>query len=509
MIVNPSSTRLSVLCALSAAVGLALWLGLAVLRAGIFEYPLDDVYIHLSMAEGIARGTYGINPGEPASAASSVLYPLLLLPFPGSEFQRFLPLFWNVAALLALAWTFGSWIAKCGITGPTATFLALIAPFALNMPGVAALGMEHTLHAVSALVAVIGLWRFLEDGRIGAPLIGAVILGPMLRFEGLAISLLAAAVLVIHGRVRAGALICVAAVLPVLLFALFLVSQGLEPIPSSVLVKTAARNGPIDPVLIILRNLHEVGAATVFSTALGLTAITALPVVSADRKRQQLLFVVWIAVVAHLCAGRIGWGARYELYFMVMMGAAFVLVLPLLGRKLYISVISGAVALAGYYTQVAVHTYSWSARSVHLQQAQMARLIHLLPGEPVAVNDIGWPSWRNDAYVLDLWGLAAPEARDLRLRSGRGDPVGEWAARLAAERGIRYAMIYEHWIREGIGSHWLAVATLKLDGRAGLVGGDTVKISATDPAFEAPLRAALRELKRELPSGAILTELDG
>ncbi len=39
-------------------------------RAGVFEYPLDDVYIHLAMASGIARGTYGVNPGEAASAAS-------------------------------------------------------------------------------------------------------------------------------------------------------------------------------------------------------------------------------------------------------------------------------------------------------------------------------------------------------------------------------------------------------------------------------------------------------
>ena len=36
-----------------------------------FEYPLDDVYIHLAMASEIARGGYGVNTGEVASAASS------------------------------------------------------------------------------------------------------------------------------------------------------------------------------------------------------------------------------------------------------------------------------------------------------------------------------------------------------------------------------------------------------------------------------------------------------
>ncbi|MCB2152947.1 MAG: hypothetical protein KDE06_18660, partial [Rhodobacteraceae bacterium] len=104
--------RLPAICALSAAGGFLLWQALSYHRAGLFEYPLDDVYIHLAMASGIMGGTYGINPGEPASAASSVLYPLLLLPFPGTGFQRMLPLLWNFAGLVGLAWLFGGFVAR-------------------------------------------------------------------------------------------------------------------------------------------------------------------------------------------------------------------------------------------------------------------------------------------------------------------------------------------------------------------------------------------------------------
>jgi hypothetical protein len=67
--------------------------------AGVFEYPLDDVYIHLAMASGMAGGTYGVNAGEAASAASSMLYPVLLMPFSGTEAQRMLPLVWNLVGL--------------------------------------------------------------------------------------------------------------------------------------------------------------------------------------------------------------------------------------------------------------------------------------------------------------------------------------------------------------------------------------------------------------------------
>ena len=63
----------------------------AMVRSGWnFEYPLDDVYIHLAMASEITRGGYGVNPGEIASAASSALYPMLLTPFPDTDLQRWL-----------------------------------------------------------------------------------------------------------------------------------------------------------------------------------------------------------------------------------------------------------------------------------------------------------------------------------------------------------------------------------------------------------------------------------
>ena len=93
------SPGLPLLAVAGAVLGFAV-LQLAALRiAGVFEYPLDDVYIHLAMASGMAGGTYGVNAGEAASAASSILYPVLLMPWPGTEAQRLLPLVWNLVGL--------------------------------------------------------------------------------------------------------------------------------------------------------------------------------------------------------------------------------------------------------------------------------------------------------------------------------------------------------------------------------------------------------------------------
>src|SRR5262245_56347932 len=59
-----------------------------------FNYSLDDPYIHLAMARGIASGTYGLNPGETSSPSSSVIWPFLLVPFV-HLFGTWLPLLLN------------------------------------------------------------------------------------------------------------------------------------------------------------------------------------------------------------------------------------------------------------------------------------------------------------------------------------------------------------------------------------------------------------------------------
>jgi hypothetical protein len=72
------------------SVGLYLFL-CAVLVAGVLikthghlVYSLDDPYIHLGLAENIAKGHYGINLTEYSSPSSSILWPFLLVPFAGN-----------------------------------------------------------------------------------------------------------------------------------------------------------------------------------------------------------------------------------------------------------------------------------------------------------------------------------------------------------------------------------------------------------------------------------------
>ena len=476
---------------------------------GGFEYPLDDVYIHLAVAEQIAAGNYGVNPGEVSSPASSPLYPLLLVPFAGTEAQRLLPLAWNVAGLAASAALFARILGQAGLRGWPALALAAAAPLAANMPGLAATGMEHSLHMAASLALLSGLFDTLRTGRIGALLVAGVALAPALRPEGLALALAAAGAVAVTGRPGAGAGLAALGIAPQAAFAGFLAALGLEPMPSSVLTKLGP--GETGPLSIDLSG--PPGQA--------LFALTVLAALAAPRAAQRgARAAAWIAGVAalagaaHLLAGRIGWLNRYEPYAVaVVLAGAGAAVLALEGRMRALfaaGLLAGGVVLAGYYGLRGLPLVAANPLLIHLQQAQMARFAHEHARVSVAVNDLGRVSWTSPVPVLDLWGLASAEARRVRL----SDPAPGWAGPLAERDGVDLAMIYPEPLADAPGPDWVRLGTLRFDHaaprmraigsreRAFFAGGFAVAFYATRPGAVGPLEAALEPWVAGLPEGA-------
>ncbi len=479
--------------------------------AGVLEYPLDDVYIHLAVASNIAAGSYGVNAGEPASAASSILYPFLLLPFPGTEAQRLLPLVWNALAVAGAGWVWGRIVLAAGLAGATGAVVAVAGPVLLNIPGVGFTGMEASLHLLASLVVVLGLWRALAGQGVAAWFVAAAVAAPLLRYEGLALSLLSAGALFLHGHRRAALAMALGAAGGVAAFGLFLVSLGLEPLPSSVLVKTAGLARIGDPASRLLVGLVA-NLLTPAGALLGLLVVAvaaALLTLPGLRRGAAgtVLAVAWAAGLAHLLFGKIGWMHRYEPYAVASLLAAVLLAGAAVGtgaggRLRALALVS--VAAAGFvYLPTLWLSYTWAPRAIHLQQGQMARFAQGYLAGPVAVNDIGRVAWGNPSHVLDLWGLASAEARIARL--GPAEPPAGWAGVLTDRHGVRVAMIYDHWIGSGIGPSWRRVATLSLDPARGALAGTEVAIYATDPAFAADLRARLAAFAPTLPEGAVLT----
>lgn len=482
---------------------LMLFLIVATLRNGAFEYPLDDVYIHLAMAEQMALGGYGVNEGELASAASSPVYPILLMPFAGTELQRWLPLFWNVIALAVAAALFGKILAEARL-GRAALVFAVVAPFALSMYVTAYAGMENMAHGAASLAIVLGLWRYVETGHIRWLLIFGILLAPAFRLEGIALAVLAGAVVMRLGRVPAGVGLIVIGIAPVIGFAAYLLSLGLDPVPNSVTAKLFDQAGG-GFAANLRANAAAYGGRYLLALSVAL-AIVSFSFWNRDRRRAYFGLGMAAAGIAHLAFGSTGWLDRYENYAVLTVVASLALMVSDLSRVVKLGVMTvallGGVLTYGPY----IPNNLANMRAIHLQQAQMARFAKDYVRGPVAVNDLGHVAWQNPDYVLDLWGLASPDALKLRTE----DAAPGWADALADANGVRVAMIYDSWLAEALGPDWVRLGSLWTDDAAGaFLGGADVTFYARNAAEAAGLKADLSDWAAGLPEGARFVEGEG
>lgn len=131
-----------------------------------------------------------------------------------------------------------------------------------------------------------------------------------------------------------------------------------------------------------------------------------------------------------------------------------------------------------------------AAANIWEQHYHMHRFVTEFHDGPVAVNDLGWVSYRNDDYVLDLWGLGSRDAGIHRLANTPG-----WMAALADRKDVALAMIYESWYGDAIPAEWLLLGRLRLGGTRVTAADDAV-------AFFAVNRAAASRLARQVVSFA-------
>ncbi|NND18208.1 MAG: hypothetical protein HKN98_06465 [Silicimonas sp.] len=495
----PAPNAVNVLLA-GVAGGLAAFVALTVIamsrNSGAFEYALDDVYIHLAVAGEIARGGYGVNPGELASAASSPLYPFLLTPFAGTSLQRWLPLIWNVIALSVASALFALVMVRAGL-GRVGAVLATAAPFALATYVTAFTGMENMAHVAASLATVLGLWHFVQTDRIGGFLIAGVVFATALRLEGLALGMAAGGVVALSGRTGAGLGLMALAVLPAVLFVLFLMWLGLDPLPNSITAKLQD-TGPVGVIGKFQLNIATYGGRYLLVLAV-VVLLVSIALYSRDRRVGLFGLAVAAVGLAHLAFGSIGWMDRYETYANVSLVAALALLLG--STTSLLQVLAVSLALAGgvvTYAPYALSVYAWNPAAIAAQHAQLARLASDHINAPVAVNDIGYVAWADPDYVLDLWGLASSEALSVRL----AEPDDGWAGPLVSKRGIPLAMIYDNWLGDAVPKDWRRLGSLHLEIPNAFLGGREVAFYATGTTVVGDLKKAITEWQPGLPSRA-------
>ena len=156
---------------------------------GHLVYPLEAAYTHLALAEQISVGHYGLVAGEAAAPSSSILYPFLLAALRPFGLGVILPLVINLASTLA-AGVFAVLLAReCRIplhrVPPLCLFvLAAVVTLALDLPGLAMTGLEHSFHVAMTVAYLLGLVKFVVRGRCDWWWIACIIIQPIVDIRG-------------------------------------------------------------------------------------------------------------------------------------------------------------------------------------------------------------------------------------------------------------------------------------------------------------------------------------
>lgn len=516
------------------AVSLSTWtllLMLLVLSAtlgatgGSFGYSLDDPYIHLAMAEEILAGGYGVNASEPAAASSSIVFPFLVAGLLALGAGDLAPLLVAWLSTLVSVWLATAVFQSAGVPGPMrlrerSFIIPAVFVLVANLAGLAFTGMEHSLHLAMTLAALLGVVRFGRAGKVDAWWIVVLCLQPLVRYEGLGVAAAGALVLLLRGRFGLAALVAASSGAIVLAFAAWLMSLGLPPLPSSVMVKgsdVAGADGIAGKTAALIDNFSQnisEQSGFVFLVLALMFAFAAAGRIELQRRGDAesrapdgvALTAAFMAVIlfGHLLAGRFGWAQRYEAYAFVTALAALPAVFQeraartLAGRDGPVLALGLIVLLLAFAPNVRATLESpEGSRNIFLQQRQMQRLAVEHVRAPVAVNDLGWVSYQNPSYVLDLWGLGSERARKARaMRQGPG-----WMEELASEHGVRLIMIYDAWLEEHP-AEWVRLGSLTFRGKLVTPAHRDVAIYAADPAHVPELNGAIREWASTLPERA-------
>lgn len=483
---------------------------------GRLIYSLDDPYIHLALAKNIAHGHYGLNPGEAAAPSSSIIWPLLLAPFAWTgSFLEFAPLLLNILAGGASAWLvlrfFRRWLPESlPYRFWLASLFSLITFYSANGVGVAFTGMEHSFHILYALLVITGLVEAAEGGKPGFWLTAALILGPLVRYEAMLMTLLAALALICMGRWKQGLIGFGGSVLGLGAFSLFLFRLDLGLLPSSIQAKSSWAGSSDASFLTRLlggfaSNWEKALETPAYLLFIGAAVLLLLPKTSSKWKWVGLAGVG--AALGHFLLADRGWMLRYEIYLYASL-LPLMLVAILREESLFSGRIAAKLSLSALgITSFLLWTQSLensritplASGAIHRQQEQMMRFVRDFYRGPVAVNDLGWVAFAGGQKTLDLWGLGSHEALKLRKSSSRPS----WVLPLCEREGVKLMMVYRNWVfpRSPVPSSLILVGSLVSESPYAYGAAEpSVDFFALDQETAEKVRRLLPEFTRGLPT---------
>ena len=523
----------------------ALYAATTWLTSGTFVYPIDDPAIHLAVARRLAHdGTWGVVAGEFQSASSSPLWTVLLAPtqwLVRGAAGELVPLALAVAAAVAVVWLLRDDLAalRPGRRRPLDALAVVAAVVALAfLPGLAFMGMEHTLHAALVLALATAVEARWAGGgpraadRVPVPRWAPVALAAAAtatRYETGGVVVALAVGLAVAGlgpwrdpdtppapaRRRVGAVAALAATAAAVVGGVGAVSlafgQGL--LPNSVVLKSVGDRGDTrrSPAAALERLVGDP-----LLVAFAVVAVAVLAATAVARRRGRVVpggaafpaAVTLVAILVHAELGAVEASLRYQGYLYGLGTWTVLRVLPLLPALAprLAGLPAGAVVLllvpAAAHQVEATLSAPREAAITWEQRYQVARFLAEAYREaPIAISELGYISLYHDGPLTDVYGLADHEVLEARL-DGRAD-AAFWRD-LTERRDVEVVVTYDFSLGGDVPPEWIRVA----EWRSPDAYFEVTRFWAAAPEHTGPLIERLRAYEPELPPGVEVTYND-
>lgn len=489
---------------------------------GVFIYPYDDAFIHLTIANHLIKGVWGINANEFASASSSPLYTVILSIFCFFSNDIVIPFLVNCLAGIGILVVLLFWLKKQEINflgqGLIMLFVIFFTPLALLIIS----GMEHTIQCLISFLFIfhfsdwLGANMALKTKRMPVKILIFGALTTTIRYEGLFLITIVCILLLVYKKIYFAFLLGFVSLAPLIFFGLFSLSKGNYFLPNSVLVKSGSfsYSGPIDFINTILfeKLTYARNGLAALATQRLIIALPLLYFIFRKYLNPSHFFIIVIllsATILQLAFATTGYLYRYEAYLFFCFTTISALLFYKYGRYVLedfsstISKIFAIVIIFFLFFPVVLRSAAALAKTrqacinIYDQQFQMAMFTKKYYNHStIAVNDIGALGYFTNANILDLWGLASIEITRSK-KNHYWTPT--FLDSLCKTKHVEIAIIYDSWFSQSLTNRWNKIAAWQIQNNV-ICGDNTVSFYSLDSSKNIILLKNLQEFQWQLPS---------
>jgi hypothetical protein len=499
---------------------------------GTFMYPLDDTFIHLTIAKNLALyHVWGTSPHEFASASSSILYPILLttaIEIFGSKV--IIPFALNFICAIILLVVIQNYLRKNGLNPLMQTLVLVGIILLVPLPVIVLVGMEHTLQMLFAFLFIYQFADWIAASSAPGqpqkwkmpwtiPLWGLLITAT--RYEGIFLIVIACLILIWYNRWWLAIALGLISILPIVIFGIYSIHQGSYFFPNPVLLKSTTGLGTqsrlklfTDGLFNRLYYLYPSASTAVLERLIILLPATYLLFLKfiADQKKYRVFLIFLImATLLHLGFGKTTWFFRYEVYILGPSLIIIGLILAKYGRQILASAtpvtkyIAAFTVLAFFVPLIfrsrqALEVTKGACINIYGQQYQAGQFLHKYYNtSPILLNDLGAMGYFSSGKKLDMLGLGDIDF----ARSIREDYFGPaFLDSMAKREKVQLAILSNIWPTQELFPKWKIIGAWHSDQEL-IIGLPDIFFYAVDSTIGSQLKANLKAYEKSLPPGVM------